>query len=224
MAGLWVRSSPTAVGAPLTRHLACEGNDQSGPARRTSHGQPLLAQALALVIGVLVIWHAFLVTAGVGNAIGSPGWAAWLAGAVWLGAALVCLIRARTLADDRAAWWAITAAAACALVARTGHAIAYGLGPEATWLTVADASWLAFYPLTYAAIVLMMRRRVKEFTATNWVDSLVAGLAAAAVVAAVTWQNPAGGRGALGSLEAVAYPTADLVLVVVVVDFFSVTG
>ena len=179
---------------------------------------------LLLVIGLLVIWYAFLITAGVGNAIGSPSWAPWLGGGVWLGAALVCLIRARTVADDRAGWWAMTAAAACATVGAFGHAIAYGLGPKATWLTVADASWLAFYPVTYAAIVMMMRPRVKEFTASNWVDSLVAGLAAAAVVAAVTWEYPASGKSALGSLESVAYPAADLILVVVVVGFFSVTG
>ncbi len=83
---------------------------------------------LLLVIGVLVVWHAFLVTAGAGNAIGSPGWAPWLAGAVWLGATLVCLIRARTVAEDRAGWWAVTAATACAAVATFGHAIAYGPG------------------------------------------------------------------------------------------------
>lgn len=184
----------------------------------------MLAQVLLLVIGVLVVWHAFLVTAGVGNAIGSPGWTPWLAGAVWLGATLVCLIRARTVAEDRAGWWALTAATGCAAVAMFAHAIAYGPGDKTTWLTVTDASWLAFYPLACAAIVVMMRQRVREFTVSNWVDSLVSGLAAAAVVAAVTWESPVGGKSGLVSLENVASPAADLVLVVVVVGFLSVTG
>ena len=45
--------------------------------------------------------------------------------------------------------------------------------------------WLFFYPAFWAAIVVLMRRRIREFHASLWLDGIVAALAMAACVAAL---------------------------------------
>src|SRR2546421_2083260 len=50
--------------------------------------------------------------------------------------------------------------------------------------SLADAFFLGFYPLAYVALVLLLRREVKEFNPATWLDGAVAGLGAAALCAA----------------------------------------
>jgi hypothetical protein len=46
-------------------------------------------------------------------------------------------------------------------------------------------AYLAFYPLLYVGIVLLLRQRVSTFSATLWLDGLLAATAAAALGASV---------------------------------------
>ncbi|MEJ7689570.1 MAG: hypothetical protein WKF76_03575 [Nocardioidaceae bacterium] len=90
----------------------------------------------------------------------------------------------------------------------------------------ADVGWLAYYPFTYVAILLLVRARVRRFRASTALDGLLAGLAAAAVVATVVFGGLAAvsGQSTLVLVVTVAYPVADLLLIVLVVGFFAVTG
>src|SRR5256885_9935781 len=49
--------------------------------------------------------------------------------------------------------------------------------------SLADAFFLAFYPLAYVALVLLLRTEVREFIPATWLDGAVAGLGAAALCA-----------------------------------------
>ena len=46
--------------------------------------------------------------------------------------------------------------------------------------SISDAGWLFFYPAFWAAVVLLMRRRIREFHASLWLDGIVAALGVAA--------------------------------------------
>ncbi len=83
----------------------------------------------------------------------------------------------------------------------------------------ADIFYLLFYPLACVAIVLLMRTQVGRLPLTAWLDGVMTGLGAAAVVAAIAFDTIA--RDVSGPPLTVAtlfaYPIADLVLLAVVV-------
>ena len=78
--------------------------------------------------------------------------------------------RAGLVADDRLAWSILALAVAC-----TGFAEVYYLAatPD-SYPSVADAAWLAFYPLAYVGIVLLFRRRARPLAGTLWLDGATA--------------------------------------------------
>jgi diguanylate cyclase (GGDEF)-like protein len=92
--------------------------------------------------------------------------------------------------------------------------------------SVSDAGYLAFYPLVFAGLCLLLRARVEGAPKTLWVDGLTAALAAAAMSAAVVLQavlHTVGGN-ALGVATNLAYPIGDLILLAVVVAAFALRG
>src|SRR5918998_1169319 len=55
--------------------------------------------------------------------------------------------------------------------------------------SLSDALYLAAYPFWYVALGLLVRSRVGEFSPSMWADGLVAGLAVAAMGAAVVFDR-----------------------------------
>lgn len=94
---------------------------------------------------------------------------------------------------------------------------AYNGAPPSPGLS--DVFYIAFYPLTYVALMLLMRRQVRRFSVETWLDGAIAGLGAAALCAAFVFQGVL--RAAGGSTAAVAtnlvYPVGDLMLLILVV-------
>jgi diguanylate cyclase (GGDEF)-like protein len=84
---------------------------------------------------------------------------------------------------------------------------------------LADVFYIAFYPLTYAALMMLMRRQVRRFSVETWLDGGIAGLGAAALCAAFVFQGVL--RAAGGSTASVGtnlvYPVGDLMLLILVV-------
>jgi diguanylate cyclase len=87
----------------------------------------------------------------------------------------------------------------------------------------ADLAWLMFYPFAYVSVVRLLRIRFAEVPRSIWLDGLVGGAGLAALTAAVAFGPIA--DAATGSRLAVAtnlaYPTADLFLVVLIVVAFA---
>ncbi len=89
---------------------------------------------------------------------------------------------------------------------------------EQPFPSFADALWLGFYPLAFAALTGYLRRRDERLSVSLWLDGLVGGLAVGAVTAAAV-------IGPIISVEmsswaavatTTAYPLLDLVLLLVV--------
>jgi diguanylate cyclase (GGDEF)-like protein len=97
-------------------------------------------------------------------------------------------------------------------------------GSTAATPSLADAFYVCFYPLAYAAIVLMLRKEIKRLLPATWLDGAIAGLGAAAVVAAFAFHAvlqtlKAGGTGVtwLGVAVDLIYPIGDVLLLALVV-------
>jgi diguanylate cyclase (GGDEF)-like protein len=88
--------------------------------------------------------------------------------------------------------------------------------------SVADAFYVAFYPIAYAAIVLMLRKEIKRLLPATWLDGAIAGLGAAAVCAAFAFHAVliavAGAHlSKFGVGVLLVYPIGDVVLLALVV-------
>jgi diguanylate cyclase len=89
--------------------------------------------------------------------------------------------------------------------------------PPNTW--VANTANLAYYPMAYLTVIFLVRARVTRFHASMWLDGLVAGLGTAAIVVmlALGPTMRATGGGVTSVATNLAFPIADLVLLILLV-------
>jgi diguanylate cyclase (GGDEF)-like protein len=150
----------------------------------------------------------------------------WVFNAVYLLSVLLCL---RYRSDRPGSVWAWRCVAAALLITVLGN-VHYTLitarmvdPPD---FGVGDAFYLAAYPLSYIAVVLALRARVRRFLSSMWCDGVVTGLGVAAVVTAI----PLGGvldvsRTSTDKILAdLAYPVADLLLLALLAAVAAVLG
>lgn len=145
---------------------------------------------------------------------------------VHIATAVLCWgARGETARDHRA--WRLLAVAI--LLAAAGNAY-LTLLPDATLpfaagLPVSDALYLAAYPVLSCAAVLLVRARGRHIMPSAWLDGLVIGLGTAAVVAALV-VAPLTSPGTAVSTQDItdlAYPLADLALLVVLATVGGIT-
>src|SRR5215470_3395320 len=176
-----------------------------------------LWQALLVAgLGVLGLHYVGHVSEG-----GSRAYETWIYEGLELFAALGCLARAVLVRAERAAWFFIGAA----LLATTCGDVLYDFWYDGNppFPSAADVGYLAFYPLLYVGIVLLLRRRVSTFSRSLWLDGLVAAAAAGALAASVLVEvvvnSTHGSR--LVVLTNMAYPIGDVLLLALIVFVFS---
>lgn len=154
---------------------------------------------------------------------GSRLYQTWFYEGLELLAALSILGRAVLVRAERAAWFFIGAAVVATTVGDIFYDFWYHGNPP--FPSAADLGYLAFYPLLYAGIVLLLRRRVATFDASLWLDGLLAATAAGALGTSVLLEvvvNSTHGR-PLVVLTNMAYPLGDVLLLALLVFVFSVT-
>jgi diguanylate cyclase (GGDEF)-like protein len=126
--------------------------------------------------------------------------------------------------EQRLMWRILGAAVFCyltgsllSLAAHAGLLGPLGMLPAAT-------GWGLFYLLAYAAIVHLLRQRVRRFHASMWFDGLICGLAVAAVTVAflLTPVSRALGGDITLLLQALVMPVADILLLVLLSGVFAV--
>ena len=147
--------------------------------------------------------------------------------ATFVGAALVCLLRALLVPRERLGWALIGLAIACYAAAEIFYIVEVGGGGELPVPSLADLGWLAFYPIAYAGLIVLVREQLGSFPAIRWLDGLVAGGAAAALAAALVL-DPIVAASTSGSTTEVAinlaYPIADLTLLALVLAVAALSG
>ena len=150
----------------------------------------------------------------------------WLANAVLVGAAVLCLLRALLVRTERVAWLSMGVGLAAWDAGNIYWWVVIRNLEEAPYPSLADAGWLTFYPFAYVTVVLLVRRAVERFQASMWFDGLIGGLGAGALSASLFLESIL--AGASGSTAAVAtnlaYPVGDLLLLVLTIGVFAVLG
>jgi diguanylate cyclase (GGDEF)-like protein len=150
----------------------------------------------------------------------------WVYPAIIMASALSATWRAVAQRTDRLAWALMATATAC----WGGAQIVWDVwlanleSPPAP--SVADVLWLGYYPLTVAALALLVRRRVGHVPRGYWLDAAIGVAATGAVGAVVTvgLVSEATGATMAATVVAAAYPIADFVMLLLVVGAMIVGG
>ena len=181
--------------------------------------------AAASILGAS--WIAFaLHTLGAYGDAGAAFFDVYVYNGLVLASAASCLLRAALLCEERLAWLIM------------GAGLASWAGGEIVWTvslsgldvvpipSLADAFYLAFYPAAYAALVLLVRRHTDSSSRDLWLDGVIAGLAVAAVLAAVIFEPIMAATSAEGLelLTSLAYPVGDIMLLTLVVVVLGLSG
>ncbi len=146
--------------------------------------------------------------------------------AIELVAVGLCLARALTRAEDRAAWLLIS----FAVIAWTAGDLLWTLGldglakPPST--SVADGLYLTMYPAGYAGLTLMMRAHFRHVGAAMWLDGIVVGLTTAALGADLIFPSVLSGGSESSAQAAInlAYPLGDFSLLIFIALGFALSG
>ncbi len=163
---------------------------------------PLLAAALALAY----LAGRLLPALGHDGHLAVQWWGSFL---IYAAASALCLTAARRTAEDRQAWSLLGLGI-----------LLFGLGSVASFASsnapddpplLAWIGWLAFYPLAYAALLAMLRARLRPFTLSLILDGVLGGLTLMTVCAALLRHDLAS-QPAAKVVAGLALPTGDLIL------------
>ncbi len=193
--------------------------------RRSITRHPILSLAgFGMAAGVIV--EALVALFG----LGGPGLRTFcdkdLYTAVELTAVAMCATRAVRRRDDRLAWALMT----LGLVSWTAGDLLWTLWldnlADPPYPSVADGAYLLMYPAVYAALMLLIRSRLRRASIAQWLDGGVVGLAVAALAAALVMSSVLASSDHRIIVEAVnlAYPCGDLILLVFVAVAYSLAN
>jgi two-component system, cell cycle response regulator len=169
--------------------------------------------ALALLAGLLS-FYAVVILLGLGDAGLQDAVGRWVYDAVVLATALIVLARALLLRAERRAWLALSAGMLLWALGQTYYSVVLYYASPAPFPSPADLGFLAFYPASYLALVLLLRARASHLDPLAWVDGLIGALAVAGVAAALIFPPvlEALGGSPFGVAVSLAYPCFDLIL------------
>jgi two-component system cell cycle response regulator len=162
--------------------------------------------------------------------LGGPGseetFSTYVYNAVMLGAAITLIMRAATRTHDRAAVLLIGIGMTMWALGDLYYTLFFVNLKNPPFPSFDDALYLAYYPLVYVGLGLLIRARFRGLSATDWLDGLIAGLGLAAVAAGLILGPILAGTG--GNIATVAtnlaYPVGDLLLLLVVVTAIGLSG
>ncbi|MBS1679714.1 MAG: diguanylate cyclase [Actinobacteria bacterium] len=208
---------------PTIKFLAARLDVERAVVKLSSNRRLVLRSAGALIV---LGFCAFALYTILGTGA-SAFFTVWVYCGVMAGAAASCLARSALVRRERTAWLLIGAG----LLVWTGGEIYYeaavSISGSVPIPSPADAGYLLFYPLTYAGLIVLLRERIGTFPFTRWLDGLIAGLAVAALTAALALGPIAAASHTGSSLETatnLAYPICDLTLLTLVGTAAAFTG
>lgn len=193
------------------------------------HADPPLprpvAAARAIALAVLAAVPLALLLAGLAGAVAVVDQlATWGTAAAFASGALVCTLRARTLAADRAAWTWLAAACGLWASANTYYALVLAPGP-APIPSPLDVGYALFPVAVFAGLVAVVRARRPLSGADVWLDGLIAVLAMAAAAAVGIFRLVDADAGALPAVvTTLVYPLEDVILLGALIGASALLG
>jgi two-component system cell cycle response regulator len=147
--------------------------------------------------------------------------------ALMFGAAFAVIARGITVKAQRAAWLAMGAGVLFWSLGELYFTLFLeGPGSAGGSVSPADGLFLAMYPCVYVALMLLVGSHLRELRISIWLDGLIAGLAAAALAAALVLPPIiASASGDVTSVAvALAYPIGDILLLIFTIGALGMTG
>ena len=217
-----VSAEATALTSPRVSDVATETSKpaSSDVAEAARPPRGIRTTFAVLAIGVITLAVSSVVHPHAGHGIFST---TTLYSALNVLAAGLIGLRAYRVPADRLAWSLIAAGMAFSAAGDIVYALWV---PEGRSPSVADPVYLAYYPLVYVGLLLLMRARFKRLPIPIQLDSMVCALTLAAVAAALT-EGPI--RAATLRTPAtvwmgLAYPWIDLVLLALAAGMLPILG
>src|SRR5256714_1932797 len=181
----------------------------------------------AVVFGALVV---FALHAGfhVGGKSLDGFFNDWLYNALVLVSAISCLVRAIRVREHRAAWMLLGAGLLAWTAAEVYSSFVLSALDNPPYPSLSDYLWLSFYPMSYVAMVLLIRDRMPEARASLWLDGVVVALAGCALGEATVFhtvaQSVGGQEGTAQVVTDLAYPVGDMLMLALVASVFALTA
>ncbi len=146
--------------------------------------------------------------------------------AVVLSAGLALLLRAHATTVERTAWLLLGAAVLAWGAGEVYWALYIVDDPSPPYPSPADIGYLAFYPLAYAGIAVLVRDRVRELDWQLWTDGAIAALGTAALGTVMIFDLVAEQTtgSSLQVATSLAYPLADIVMIALIVGVIALAG
>jgi len=182
-----------------------------------------------LVFGLgaaVLVGEAGLITSLLLNGLVQPvgWWFRWIHPAVNLGAAGLVVLRAAVGPGRRRTWAVVAAGLSCSAIGDLYYSIALFGRADAQSPSLADSLWLGSYLAYYAGLVLLARAGTQKFHPSMWLDGFVAGLGVAAIGTIAIGPLADGSEPVWNLAILLAYPTADLLMVSLMVGVLAARG
>jgi diguanylate cyclase (GGDEF)-like protein len=150
----------------------------------------------------------------------------WVYNGLLLASSGACLARGLLVRAERVPWLLLGTALLLWTAGDLYYLVFLSDLDEIPIPSLSDPFYLAFYPVSYVALALLLRARIDRFRGNLWLDGVIASLAVAALGAAVIFDKVISTTGGSPLVVAtnLAYPLADLLLLALVVAMFGLTG
>ena len=197
------------------------------PSRSTTARAPAGVRTLVLAVGVVSVVGELAMIASLlldGLVMTHEWWARWAPPVLNLGATGLVLLRAAVVPVRRWPWLVAAAGLGCSAIGDMYYAIALFGRSDAYSPSLVDTLWLASYLAFYAGLVLLVQAGTRDFHTSMWLDGFVAGLGVAAIGTLAFGPLAAGTEWGWNLAILLAYPTADVLLVSLVVGVLAARG
>jgi diguanylate cyclase (GGDEF)-like protein len=150
----------------------------------------------------------------------------WIGNLGYGGCAVLCAWRAVSDRRQRLAWAAIALGLGLFTVGAVLWTTTVQFWNPVPYPSISDVFFLAFYPVAYTGVGLLVRASAPKGSWTIWLDGLIAALGVAALESVLVIAHIShGSRGSFATIATnLAYPIGDLVLVMMLVAVFVMRG
>ena len=215
--------SPATLARTLqpSSEVATSTRDKTNDAPNAIRWPPWAIRIAMVVLAIGVI--AFTASSVLNVSAGRVFFDEFLYPALNLLAAGLIVVRAYRVTAERLAWTLIAAGMTCSAMGDVIYALWV---PDGQSPSAADPAYLAYYPLVYAGLLLLLRARLKRASLLVQLDSLVCALTMAAVAAALAAGpiHTAATRAPATVLVGILYPWGDLVLLALAAGMLPIRG
>ena len=161
----------------------------NGHQRTTGVGEAALAGArggavfCSALVALLIVYVVLTLLGETGSGMSAPG--PWVYNVILVGSAACCVARGLASPVERAPWLLLGLAVGLWAAGDLYYTFFLSELETVPIPSVSDALYLGFYPVAYAALGLLLLKRIGRFQGNLWLDGVIGGLVVCAVGAAV---------------------------------------